>query len=92
MRAAELDLLVQYGAIRSWERQVKVPLGEDFKTRVDFVVVGPNGAKWIEEVKGYETTTFRTVRRLWKKYGPMPMLILKRSGSRWKTERLEACR
>ncbi len=85
IRARELDFLLAANEILDWERQVQVLLGPDFKTRVDFVVTDRNG-QHAQEVKGYETPAFRTVRRLWKKYGPYPMSILKRKGNGWTRE------
>ena len=87
-RAAELDLLVRGGVIDRWRRQVHFPLGEDFGTVVDFLVES-NGKTWVEEVKGFETSDFHRVRRLWQKYGPVPMLILKRKGNGWLKETIE---
>lgn len=96
-RAIELDLLIRSGDVTAWIPQVKVQLGEDFKTTVDFLVFShrsaPDGlswsAAWFEEVKGVEMPSFRTVRRLWIKYGPCAMKILKRKGSGWRAEWLE---
>lgn len=87
-RAAELDLLVRVGDVPRYERQCEIALGPDFGTVVDFIV-WTRGGRHVEEVKGKETPRFRQVRRLWKKYGPMPMHILKRRGKGWKVEILE---
>lgn len=85
--AAEVDLLFTNNDIKEWERQVTFQLGPDSKTRVDFVVT-----EWHEqyavEIKGVETPAFRRVRRLWKKYGTMDMIIKKRHGNRWQTSRI----
>ena len=88
-RAGELAALVQAGVHRKVERQVKFQLGPDFATKVDFVVTTTIGLRWVEEVKGFEKPRFRDVRRLWKKYGPMPMLVMVPKGTGWKTERVE---
>lgn len=80
--AQDLDILLNSGNIRHWERQVEFKLGEDDKTIVDFVVTEWHD-KYVVEVKGVETPDFKRVKRLWKKYGPMDMQVLKRRGNRW---------
>ena len=97
-RAAELDLLMtgKGPTLIAIIRQVRIPLGDDFASRVDFVVVRRltderGQIPWIqvEEVKGKETTDFRRVRELWPKYGPCVMRILKeRPGYGWDVEEL----
>lgn len=84
--AVLLDLRIKEGAVAWWLRQVKIPLGPDFSTRVDFLVCewveGFYGLehRWISahEVKGVETREFAKVRSLWPKYGPFPLHIIKR--------------
>lgn len=90
-RAEDLDLQIASGLIKCWDRQVRIQLGPDFHTVVDFAVENRDGRKHVEEVKGVETQRFKLVRRLWLKYGPCPMLILKRTNIRgttytWKHE------
>jgi len=49
----------------------------------------PPGAHkhWYEDVKGQETARFREIRKYWKKYGHLPLRILKRQGkNNWKSE------
>ncbi len=71
-------------------RQVPIPLGPDFSTRVDFVVAvmetivsfgGLRSDKDLivraHEVKGAETREFKRVRKLWPKYGPFALTIIK---------------
>lgn len=89
-RAAELHLLVDAGDIFAVIPEVKMPLGEDFATTVDFLVIGDDRQYdiWVEEVKGVETREFRKVRKLWPKYAWCPMVIMKRRGSGWATETL----
>lgn len=82
--ACELDVEQQQGRIRWVLRQVAIPLGPDFRTRVDFVV----GERLCEydylakvtahEVKGVETREFAKVRKLWPKYGPFDLIVIKR--------------
>ena len=89
-RAAEHDLLLRGGHLRSVERQVRFELGcPENVCRMDFVVTGLDGRQWVEEVKGCETPAFRRIRKLWAAYGPMPLLILKRRGSVWSKETIE---
>ena len=81
--AATLDLLVKARRMDFWLPQVKVPLGPDFDTRVDFLCFDGcanneiPGAYFVE-AKGAENERFRTVRRLWKKHGPLDLHILKK--------------
>ena len=89
IRAKDLDILIRCGEIKSYESQVKFALGKDFNYVADFVVTMPGGAKHVEEIKGFETSLFKITRRLWKKYGPMKMLILKRKRSDWTREILD---
>lgn len=84
-RAKELDLLKRAGDIHDWKGQVHFILG-DINYRADFLILGTDGEIWIEDVKGMETDRFRIVRKLWKKYGPLPLHILKRKGKQWNTE------
>jgi transposase len=91
-RASELQVLKDCALIDKWGRQRKVQLGPDFKTIVDFEVTGLVDGRirrWFEEVKGYETWRFRMLRRLWPKYGPGKLVILKRRGNDWTKEVLE---
>lgn len=67
--------------VKWWLRQVWVPLGPDFGTRIDFLVALYAGkvVKVVgEEVKGVETAQFRKVRKLWPKYGPFLLHIVKK--------------
>jgi hypothetical protein len=38
---------------------------------------------WVEDVKGIKTAKFRHDVKLWRKYGPVPLVILKRKGRGW---------
>ena len=86
-RAAELAAESAAGQIRGYLRQVTFRLGcEENRYRADFVVFGPDGIAWAEDVKGFETPAFLEVRRLWARYGPCPLIILKRGGKGWRRE------
>jgi hypothetical protein len=85
--AAQLDAMKAAGEIAWWLPQVSVPLGPDFKTRVDFQVAyiftsmsipGPLLIVEAHEVKGKETREFAKVRKLWPKYAPFPMHVIKK--------------
>jgi hypothetical protein len=74
------------GPVWEWWRQVKIPLGPDFSTRVDFIVAeiytsqhiaGPLVTFYAAEVKGKETREFAKVRKLWPKYVRYPLHIVK---------------
>ncbi len=86
IRAAELDILIQIGDIRSWEPEPVFALGcPENKYKADFGVVNSDGSEHVEEVKGAETPAWKKNKRLWKKYGKLPLKILKRRGNRWQT-------
>ncbi len=72
-----LDILMREEFIRGWLRQVPFQLGPDFKTRVDFLVIDNDMRCEAHEVKGYETARFKTIRRLWPKYAPCPLVVIK---------------
>lgn len=76
-RAAILDRLVEYGNLRWWIGQPLFRLGCPENTyRPDFLVVSEDSGIWVEDVKGVETATFRRNVKLWRNYGPCPLLIL----------------
>ena len=86
-RAAELELNVRAGLIRSFRRQPEYHLGCPENVYVaDFEVTGKLGSLFTEDVKGVETPKFRRDKKLWAKYGPHPLLVMKRKGKGWKRE------
>ncbi len=88
--AERLDLWVLLEHIRGWVRQVSFQLGSDFKTRVDFLVIDNEMKCEAHEIKGHEIAQFKTVRRLWPKYAPCPLVIVKESRTRkWTFETIE---
>lgn len=89
IRAWELDLLQRAGEIVMWGSQVRIKLGEDYTAVVDFVLTYASEPVRYEEIKGYEAKDFSKKRTLWKKYGPGPLHVMKRSGTGWKTEVLQ---
>jgi hypothetical protein len=64
-----------------WFRQVKVPLGPDFSTVVDFLVVSSvrMSPPYFVEAKGPMTNRFRHVCRLWPKYAKLSLVIRRRN-------------
>lgn len=87
-RAMQLDLLKRAGEVAWWIPQVTIQLGPDHCYRVDFLV-----AEWAspcsgvqdvrvraEDAKLVETREFARHRRMWKKYGPFDLHIVKRKG------------
>ncbi len=77
-RAENLDLLLRAGEIRGWLRQVTVCLGlPENRYRIDFLVFSLDGRAHAEDVKGVETEKFQHNKRLWKRYGPCPLHIIK---------------
>lgn len=79
--AMRLDMMVIWDEIKRWEPQPIYMLGEDFKYRADFIVIGNDGSQWVVDVKGHEMQRFRQAKKLWKKYGPLPLHIVKKGGA-----------
>jgi hypothetical protein len=79
-RAEELDIQRLAGEIRLWIGQPKFRLGCPENVYVpDFFVVDREG--WhAEDVKGSETAKFRRDRRLWAKYGPCDLWVIRGRG------------
>ena len=90
LRAEELDMMLEGGAIEWWIGQPKFRLGCPENVYVaDFLVASrvslfdgeDDGVEvWVEDVKGMQTPKFKKDLKLWVRYGPMPLHILKRSG------------
>lgn len=80
-RAAELDAMLKAGQVTWWLRQVQIPLGAPgVSLKVDFLVAIRNiGGPIIlaQEVKGVETERFRVLKKLWPKFGPFPLHIIR---------------
>lgn len=86
--AIDLETWGVFLEIRHVLRQVRVRLGEDFTTVVDFQLIYNDHRVEYVEVKGVETREFKRVLRLWPKYGPSTLRVVKRSGSRFETTRV----
>ena len=67
-----------------WLRQPGFDLGEDTRYRADFLVaettLHSDGSVIVYDVdvKGVETDAFKRIKRLWQKYGVMPLHVVKR--------------
>jgi hypothetical protein len=72
-----LAIKLQAGAILEVVEQPKVLLGEDTRYFADFLVIGKDEQFYID-VKGMETATFRKVKKLWVKYGRLPLHIIRK--------------
>lgn len=70
-------------SIESIELQPKVKLGEDTNCKPDFLITFKNGFKFYVDVKGMETPSFRRVKKLWKKYGTLPLHVVKKKGKKF---------
>tara|TARA_R100001143_G_C3236212_1_gene76988 strand:- start:115 stop:498 length:384 start_codon:yes stop_codon:yes gene_type:complete len=77
--AKDLDGLIERQVVLWWLRQVPFDLTEDDRYKVDFLVCYADGTLEAVEIKGVETTAFRRTRRLWLKYGPIPLQIVKKN-------------
>lgn len=93
-RAAELDAMQLAGHVDLWLPEVPIFVGEpgiDKPFRVDFLVAAivghglstdgreiPEIRIHAEDVKGYETASFRRHVRQWKLRGPCPLHVIKR--------------
>jgi len=76
--AMMLDQRKSNGDIILWLRQTSFDLGEDTRYRADFVVVERDGETYAVDVKGMETGSFKKIKKLWKKYGELPLRIIKK--------------
>lgn len=76
--AHQLDMLKRGGAIFGWTGQPRFRLGCPENVYVaDFVVFFRDHPAHIVDVKGMATTKFRRDMKLWKKYGPCPLQIVR---------------
>ncbi len=67
-----------------WMRQPRFDLGEDIRYAADFLVVERDRSGTVDlefihvvDVKGKETAKFRMFKRLWPKYGPVPLKLIR---------------
>lgn len=76
--AKKLDELQEGGIVYLWLRQIPFDLGEDTRYRADFLVIETTGEFYAVDVKGMETSSWKRTKRLWKKYGVMPLKVIKK--------------
>lgn len=75
--AVELDMLRKAGAIEASFAQVQFYLGCPENTyRPDFLIFGVDSV-WVDEIKGFQTEKFMRDKRLWKKYGPCTLRVIR---------------
>jgi len=87
-RAADLKLLRDVGELVCVVPQPRVLLG-DLVYVADFLVMDNVGTVWFEDVKGVQTPRFRQVRRLWRKYMHVPLVVLRWTRGAWSREAIE---
>lgn len=76
--AQVLDVLMEAGEIVGWTRQVPFYLGvPENKYVTDFLVFRPDGTVYAIDVKGIETEKFKHNARLWARYGPCELLLVR---------------
>ncbi len=94
-RAKELDLLLVAGDIFDWIAQPTRRLGvAENVYKPDFLVIGKAAVgwtdgdgevfmpdAWYEDVKGRETAKFKRDVKLWRRFGRLPLRILKVKGT-----------
>ncbi len=79
--ARDLDLMIKAKEIKSWERQVRIPLDVNgyhiCNYIIDFVVEHNDGTKEYLEIKGFETEVWRLKWKLFEAlYGKKPNIKL----------------
>jgi len=77
-RYGELKLLLRSGKIAGYILQPSFPLEVGIRYKADFLVCGVDGKVWLEDVKGYETQTFKLKRKLWQaKYPWLELRVIR---------------
>lgn len=76
--AEKLDLELLCGDIIWWSPEAIFQLTPDDRYQIDFQVQYISGEVEGIEVKGFETPKFKRNKRLWKKYGPFDLRIVKK--------------
>lgn len=82
--AKRLGTGVAMGVIVDYIEHPRIRLGEDTVYEADFLVVETDGVYYVD-VKGHETPEFKRVKKLWRKYGRLPLRIVKRNGDGFET-------
>jgi len=80
-RAGQLAMREKCGLISNLELQPKVYLTDaKILYKPDFKYAEAGGREVWEDVKGYRTPVFNLKARLWKHYGPGPLLLTNAKG------------
>lgn len=80
-RAKILQTREAHGLIRDLEYQPKVYLSAaKILYKPDFAYTQADGVRVCEDYKGMQTPVFRLKARLWKFYGPCPLLLSDKRG------------
>lgn len=66
--------------------QPKIRLGEDTEYRPDFLILNlGKGEAWYVDVKGVETNDFKRIKKLWVKYGRLPLHVVQKKRGKFVT-------
>ena len=76
-RAKHWRTMLESGSVQAVFEQVRMSLGIRENIYVaDFLIVA-HGNVFAEDVKGTETPAFRKVKKLWQRYGRLPLCVVK---------------
>ena len=90
LRVGQLNMLLRAKEILWWARQPVVKLGDNIELyKLDFVIMDRKGHIWMEDVKGFETDRFKSLKRNWPVFGVYDLHILKRDKGHWLIEIVE---
>ena len=90
LRVGQLNMLLRAKEILWWGRQPVVKLGDNVELyKLDFVIMDRKGHIWFEDVKGFETDRFKSLKRNWPVFGMYELHILKRKKGEWLIEIVE---
>lgn len=85
-RAVELHALLDVGHFAEIVEQPKLSLGvRENVYRPDFLLIPVDGHPYYEDVKGQETAKFKRDKKLWRRYGRLPLHVVMSRGSRFET-------
>lgn len=89
--ARHLAALKRKGVVTDVQRQVRVKLTEAEIVYIpDFLVTFADGRVEYHEVKGMETDSWKVKKKLWTRYGPGVLVVIKKRGDAFvETERIE---
>ena len=73
------------GEIVEIVEQPRIRLGPDSVYVPDFLIMPTSGFPYFADFKGVETPAFRRAKKLWAKYGRLDLVVVKKSGKKFKT-------